>query len=129
MIVACMACSDVSTIPSPSPMSSAMSDECPAGDVMPLVSFDECGRVSPRLSPADQPFTACLQPSSSQTCGDVDVSAQAEAGKPVFDVNHHAVDSTVNLRYDTIRCTVLTCAQKLTRVSLIYRTVPTTKIG
>ena len=31
--------------------------------------------------------------------------------------------------YDTIRDAVLTCAQKLTRVSLIYHTEPTTKSG
>jgi len=30
-------------------------------------------------------------------------------------------------KYDTIRDAILTCAQKLTRVSLIYRTEPTTK--
>jgi len=30
-------------------------------------------------------------------------------------------------RYDTIRDAVLTCAQKLTKVSLIYRTEPATK--
>jgi len=30
-------------------------------------------------------------------------------------------------RCDTIRDAILTCAQKLTRVSLIYRTEPTTK--
>jgi len=30
-------------------------------------------------------------------------------------------------RYDTIRDTILTCAQKLTRVSLIYHTEPTTE--
>jgi len=29
--------------------------------------------------------------------------------------------------YDTTRDVILTCAQKLTRVSLIYRTEPTTK--
>jgi len=31
------------------------------------------------------------------------------------------------IRYDTLRDAILTCAQKLTRVSLIYRTEPTTK--
>ena len=31
------------------------------------------------------------------------------------------------LRYDTIRDAILTCARKPTRVSLIYRTEPTTK--
>ena len=30
-------------------------------------------------------------------------------------------------RYNRIRDAILTCAQKLTRVSLIYRTKPTTK--
>ena len=32
-------------------------------------------------------------------------------------------------KYDTIRNAILTCAQKLTRVSLIYRTEPRTKKG
>jgi len=31
------------------------------------------------------------------------------------------------IRYDTIRDAILTCARKPTRVSLIYRTEPTTK--
>ena len=31
------------------------------------------------------------------------------------------------MRYDTIRDAILTCARKPTRVSLIYRTEPTTK--
>jgi len=34
--------------------------------------------------------------------------------------------ATVGRIYDTIRDAILTCAQKLTRVSLIYRTEPTT---
>jgi len=33
----------------------------------------------------------------------------------------------IRYEYDTIRDAILTCAQKLTRVSLIYRTEPTTK--
>ena len=33
----------------------------------------------------------------------------------------------VTIRYDTIRDAILTCARKPTRVSLIYRTEPTTK--
>jgi len=37
----------------------------------------------------------------------------------------HRVTDTI--RYDTIRDDILTCAQKPTRVSLIYRTGPTTK--
>ena len=35
--------------------------------------------------------------------------------------------SPVRIRYDTIRDAILTCARKPTRVSLIYRTEPTTK--
>jgi len=34
---------------------------------------------------------------------------------------------TYTIRYDTIRDAILTCAQKPTRVSLIYGTEPTTK--
>ena len=33
----------------------------------------------------------------------------------------------IKIRYDTIRDVILTCARKLTWVSLIYRTEPTTK--
>jgi len=33
------------------------------------------------------------------------------------------------IRYDTTRDAILTCARKLTRVSLVYRTEPTTKSG
>jgi len=33
----------------------------------------------------------------------------------------------LTIRYDTIRDAILTCARKPTRVSLIYRTEPTTK--
>jgi len=40
------------------------------------------------------------------------------------DQAHHTDTHT---RYDTIRDAILTCAQKPTRVSLIYRTGPTTK--
>ena len=36
-------------------------------------------------------------------------------------------DNRDNGRYDTIRDAILTCARKPTRVSLIYRTEPTTK--
>ena len=32
-----------------------------------------------------------------------------------------------HLRYDTIRHAILTCAQKLTQISIIYRMEPTTK--
>ena len=39
-----------------------------------------------------------------------------------------ATDSRITIRYDTIRDAILTCARKPTRVSLIYRTEPTTKM-
>ena len=67
---------DVSTIPSPSTMSSASAVNYArplTSDVMPPVSFDD--------KPVDQPFTAYLQPSSSPTYLNVDVSV--EAGAPV----------------------------------------------
>ena len=37
--------------------------------------------------------------------------------------------SQATIRYDTIRDDILTCARKLTRVSLIHRTEPTSKNG
>ena len=40
-----------------------------------------------------------------------------------------AVAAAAVFRYVTMRNAILTCAQKLTRVSLIYRTEPTTKSG
>ena len=33
----------------------------------------------------------------------------------------------ITIRYDTIRDAILTCARKLTQVSIIYRTEPTTE--
>jgi len=39
------------------------------------------------------------------------------------------LDAGYRYRYDTIRDAVLTCTKKLTSVSLIYRTEPTTKSG
>jgi len=39
----------------------------------------------------------------------------------------HRYLSSIGLRYDTIQNTILTCARKLTWVSLIYRTEPTAK--
>jgi len=38
-----------------------------------------------------------------------------------------SVSTAASVRYDTIQDAVLTCAPMLTRVSLIYRTEPTTK--
>ena len=35
--------------------------------------------------------------------------------------------NSISVRYDTIRDAILTCVQKLTQVSLIYRTEPTTE--
>ena len=43
----------------------------------------------------------------------------------VFKGTH--IYDTIDWRYDTIRDAILTCARKPTRVSLIYRTEPTTK--
>ena len=40
---------------------------------------------------------------------------------------HRSCTVTFILPYDTIRDVILTCARKPTRVSLIYRTEPTTK--
>jgi len=42
-------------------------------------------------------------------------------------IGQSAAYSADVLRYDTIRDAVLACAQKPTRISLIYRTEPTTK--
>jgi len=39
----------------------------------------------------------------------------------------HTQKTNTTTTYDTIRDTILTCARKLTPVSLIYRTEPTTK--
>jgi len=42
-------------------------------------------------------------------------------------VGYDSVFPLQHVRYDKIRDVILTCARKLTRVSLIYRTEPTTK--
>jgi len=53
----------------------------------------------------------------------------ASRGKTAEDKKDCWRKSVHEIGYDTIRDAILTCSQKLTRVSLISRTEPTTKSG